>query len=80
MATQQRKSPNPAQMTLAEVAFAIGMRPDSIKHIRRKEGRHQFFDLAFKTGTGTNSPLRWWRKDVDEYLREKAGHGIDGES
>jgi hypothetical protein len=52
-----RKSPNPAQMTIWEVADALGYT---------------------KTGGAPNSPLRWWRADVEEYLREVSGRGIDG--
>lgn len=73
-----RKSPNPAQMTLAEVADAIGRRPITIKKYRMDPNCHPFFRKAFKTGTGRNSPLRWWRTDVEEYLRETTGRGIGG--
>ena len=73
-----RKSPNPEQMTIGEVAEAIDRRPETIKKYRANPNAHPFFRKAFKTGTGPNSPLRWWRTDVDEYLRETSGRGIGG--
>ena len=73
-----RKSLNPAQMTLGEVAEAIGMSAYMVRMSRAKSEAHPFFRKAFKTGTGRNSPLRWWRADVDDYLREISGRGIGG--
>ncbi|WP_432679197.1 hypothetical protein ACRAJ3_09865 [Rhodococcus pyridinivorans] len=73
-----RKSPNPAHMSLDEVADAIGRSPNMIKKYRMNPDAHPFFRKAFKTGTGQNSPLRWWRADVEEYLREISGRGIGG--
>ncbi len=73
-----RKSPNPAHMSLEEVADAIDRRPSTIKKYRMNPNTHPFFRKAFKSGTGQNSPLRWWRADVEEYLREISGRGIGG--
>lgn len=63
-------------MTLGEVAYAIGRRPNTIKKYRLDPDAHPFFDKAFKRGAGVNSPLLWWRADVDEYLRETTGRGL----
>jgi hypothetical protein len=73
-----RKSPNPAQMTIWEVADALGYTKAGIKKFRLNPDSHPFFRKAFKTGGAPNSPLRWWRADVEEYLREVSGRGIDG--
>lgn len=29
---------------------------------------HPLFSKAFKPGRGENSPLHWWRSEVEEYL------------
>ncbi len=63
-------------MTLGEVAYAIGRRPSTIKKYRMNPDAHPFFHKAFKRGAGANSPLLWWRVDVDEYLRETTGRGL----
>lgn len=63
-------------MTLGEVAYAIGRRPDTIKKYRMNPDAHPFFRKAFKRGGGASSPLLWWRVDVDEYLRETTGRGL----
>jgi len=73
-----RKSPNPAQMTIWEVADALGCSKAGIKNLRAKSDSHPFFQKAFKPGGAPNSPLRWWRADVEEYLREVSGRGIGG--
>lgn len=71
-----KRALNPAQMTLGEVAYAIGRRPVTIKRYRMNPDAHPFFHKAFKRGVGANSPLLWWRVDVDEYLRETTGRGL----
>lgn len=72
-----RKSLNPDIMRIGEVAEALDLSVPTIKRYRKNTASHPFFFKAFKTGGGSNSPLRWWRSDVDAYLRETTGRGLE---
>lgn len=58
----------PKLMDLKEVAAALCLRPQTIIRKRVSEPDHPLFSKAVKPGGSHNSPLAWFRDDVDAYL------------
>lgn len=71
------KALNPNHMTIQQFAKAINCRRETIKKYRRDENAHPIFRKTFQFGTAAHSQLFWHRKDVEAYLVETTGHGLE---
>ena len=65
----------PKLMDLKEVAAALCLRPQTIIRKRVSEPDHPLFSKAVKPGGSHNSPLAWFRDDVDAYIEALRGEG-----
>jgi hypothetical protein len=64
-----RRALNPSMLTINELGLLVDLSPSTIRKRRIGDPKHPLFGkAAFKTGTGSNSPLRWWRRDVEAYF------------
>ncbi|MBS9371579.1 hypothetical protein [Rhodococcus sp. B50] len=63
-----RRALNPNMLTIHELGKLIGRAPATIRKDRMATPGHPLFGKAIKRGPGSNSPLLWWRSDVEEYF------------
>ncbi|QOV97225.1 hypothetical protein [Rhodococcus pyridinivorans] len=74
-----RRALNPRMLTIHELGKLIGRAPSTIKKDRMSHPDHPLFGKAIKNGSAPNSPLLWWRGDVQEYF-ETMGQRVDWSS
>ncbi|QTJ65865.1 hypothetical protein HYG77_09840 [Rhodococcus sp. ZPP] len=67
-------------MDLKEVAEALCLRPQTIIRKRVEDPMHPLFSKAVKPGGAHNSPLAWFRDDVDAYIESLRGDVVSAGS
>jgi hypothetical protein len=63
-----RRALNPRMLTIHELGRLVGCAPATIKKHRVTDPNHPLYGKAIKRGSAPNSPLLWWRRDVEEYF------------